>query len=200
MNEQPNRSDVSRRTPWLWILLAVAVGLLTVRLTLPTNKGIGKTLPLLSLQPLTFEGSTIALDDLRGQVVVLNFWGTWCPPCRRELPHVAKLASHYADDRRCRVLAVSCGTGGPDPVSSLPDLKNDTEELLAHMHLVLVAYADPDARTRRAVDQVVGFGGYPTTLVLDRNGVIRHVWTGYAAGDEKEVARLVESLLADTQG
>ena len=209
-SEPLNEMRPQPRWPRLWILLAGAAGLLAVWLAMPTqpilrksgarHPGVGKKLPALSLRPLTFAGDVVALDDVEGQVVVLNFWGTWCPPCQKELPHVAELARHYADSDRCRVLAVSCGDGrsGPDPTSSLPELQIETAQLLDATRIALPVYADPDARTRRAVQQTVGFDGYPTTLVLDSQGVVRGVWTGYGPGDETEVAELVESLLRPT--
>jgi thiol-disulfide isomerase/thioredoxin len=187
------------RVPWLWLVLAAAAGLLFFRsaLTTHTGEGEGKKLASLSLEPLTFAGDRLALDDLKGKVVVLNFWGPWCPPCRMELPHVAELADRYAGNERCRVLAVSCGGGQPDPVSSLPELKEETKDLLSKMGLELAVYADPEAYTRRAVNEAVGFKGYPTTLVLDPQGVIRRFWIGYADGEEQEVAQLVALLLAE---
>ncbi|HQU42070.1 MAG: hypothetical protein B7Z73_09055 [Planctomycetia bacterium 21-64-5] len=195
------------RLPWFWIVLAVGAGLLVLRLSASgplapsarnaggAHPGVGKRLTSLSLRPLTFAGDPLTLDDLAGKVVVLNFWGTWCPPCRDELPHVAELAEHYRNDDRCRVLAVSCGSGGPDPVSDLPELHMNTQQLLESMHLELPSYADPDGRTRRAVAQAVGFDGYPTTLVVDAQGVVRGIWTGYGPGVEKEIATLVATLL-----
>ena len=51
--------------------------------------GIGVPLAELRLQPLSGDGPPVSLADLRGSVVLLNFWGTWCPPCLRELPHIA---------------------------------------------------------------------------------------------------------------
>lgn len=203
MHDQ-SRTPRNTNIPWLWIILAIATGVLTLRLTLlpparsqlgENHPGVGKKMPELSLQPLTFTGDAMALEDLKGQVVVLNFWGTWCPPCQIELPHVAELARRYADDKRCRVLAVSCGPQTGDPVSSLSDLQMETAATLKAAHLELPTYADPDMRTRLALHESIGFESYPTTLVFDGDGIIRGVWDGYAPGDEKEVAKLVESLL-----
>ncbi len=192
------------RVPKGWLALAVVFGLFVAwRMLAPSpsqvaneHPGIGKKLSLVSLQPLTFIGDNVSLDDLQGKVVVLNFWGTWCPPCQRELPHIAELAQRYRENSRCRVLAVSCGNSGPDPSSSLPELQIETAALLAERHIELPVYADPNLRTRRAVNDAAGFDGYPTTLVLDAGGVIRGVWTGYAPGDEHAVAELVEQLLS----
>ena len=197
LNQRTQIPTPKPRAAWLWLVLAAVAGLWLVRSALTTHAGEGKKLASLSLQPLTFAGDSVALDDLRGKVVVLNFWGPWCPPCRMELPHVAELARHYAGNDRCHVLAVACGARQPDPVSSLPELKQQTEELLSTMEIELAVYADPDARTRRAVSEAAGFSGYPTTLVLDPQGVVRRVWTGYAPGDEQQLAQVVASLLAD---
>jgi thiol-disulfide isomerase/thioredoxin len=215
MNEdemtQPESSQAPQwgRPPIVWLLLAVAAGLLTLWLAVPTDKvlnqvglnkvgpnheGVGTKLATLSLRPLTFAGNDLTLDNLQSRVVVLNFWGTWCPPCREELPHVAELARKYKQNERCRVLAVSCG-GGADPISAMPELQSETARLLAARHIELPVYADPEAVTRRAVEEAVGFDGYPTTLVLDSQAVIRGIWTGYAPGEEKSVAELVEQML-----
>ncbi|HVX15817.1 MAG TPA: TlpA disulfide reductase family protein [Pirellulales bacterium] len=192
------------RIPRVWLALAFVFALFAAwRILAPSpsqvgsgNPGVGKKLSTLSLQPLTFIGDDISLDDLQGDVVVLNFWGTWCPPCRTELPHVAELARRYRQNEHCRVLAVSCGSSGPDSSDSLPELQSETAALLAARHIDLSVYADLDLRTRKAVNDAVGFRGYPTTLVLDAGGVIRGVWTGYAPGDEQAVAELVEQLLS----
>jgi thiol-disulfide isomerase/thioredoxin len=185
------------RLPWLWLVLAAIAATLFFRSALTTRTPERIKLASLSLKPLAFASDSLTLDDLKGKVVLLNFWGTWCPPCREELPHIAELARHYEGNSRCRVVAVSCGSGTPDPLSSLPELKKRTDELLSTMQIKLAVYADPDGHTRRAVNQAVGFGGYPTTLVLDRQGVIRKVWAGYAPGAEEEMAWIVASLLAD---
>lgn len=181
-----------------WGLLAILAAIAAVWLARPGNslRQNHKPLAELSLRPLTFSGDALALDDLKGKVVVLNFWGTWCPPCRRELPHVAELAGHYERDSRCLVLAVSCGNAGLDPDASLSDLEMDTKQLLKTMDLRFPVYADPNGVTRMAVKDAVGFSGYPTTLLLDGRGAIRHVWTGYSPGMEVEIEQMVKGLLS----
>jgi thiol-disulfide isomerase/thioredoxin len=206
INEEQSEPAPTARLPRVWLVLAALAGAGALWLALSPasaprplggqNAAVGKQLPLLSLRPLTFAGDVISLEDVKGQVVVLNFWGTWCPPCRMELPHVAELDGRYKENSKVRVLAVSCGGSGSDPVSYLPDLQMETTELLKTMHIDLPAYADPDLRTRRAVKDTAGFQGYPTTLVLDPQGVIRGVWTGYADGYENQMAELIERLLA----
>jgi thiol-disulfide isomerase/thioredoxin len=156
---------------------------------------VGLPLGQLKLQPLSGDAPPVSLSSLRGAVVLLNFWGTWCPPCREELPHIAEIFQRRRGDTDFKLLAVSCGNRGTD--SDLDALRRDTVALLKKMDLALPTYADQDEVTREAVDRVAGFEGYPTTLVLDRQGIIRGIWVGYEAGAEKEMDDLIGRLLAE---
>ncbi len=137
-------------------------------------RGVGLPLGQLKLQPLAGDAPPVSLSSLRGAVVLLNFWGTWCPPCREELPHIAEIFQRRGGDADFRLLAVSCGNRGND--SDVDGLRRETSVLLKKMDLAMPTYADPDEVTREAVDRVAGFEGYPTTLVLDRRGIIRGIW------------------------
>jgi cytochrome c biogenesis protein CcmG, thiol:disulfide interchange protein DsbE len=160
-----------------------------------THPGVGKVLPHLELLPLTGDQPTVSQADLAGRVTLLNFWGTWCPPCREELPHLAKLRQRYAGREAFRLLAVSCPAAGqPDDRQSL---RETTAALLKRLNVDLPTYYDPDAATRNALDRAIGFDGYPTTLLLDRKGTIRAVWVGYWPGVETEMERLIGALLEE---
>ena len=76
------------------------------------HSGVGKSLPLLELRPLTGDAPPVSLVDLQNHVTLLNFWGTWCPPCRNELPHIAALRQRFAGQDAFRLLAVSCPPAG----------------------------------------------------------------------------------------
>ncbi len=165
----------------------------------PTEQqGVGKRLADLSLLPLTGDSRPVSLQNLKNKVVLLNFWGTWCPPCRVELPHVAELRKRYAaqeEQGAFRLLAVSCPAGGQaDDVQSL---RENTEALLKELHVDLPTYYDPDSITLSAVDAAIGFEVYPTTLLLDGKGAIRAVWLGYRAGVETEMERYIGMVLEE---
>ena len=108
--------------------------------------------------PAAAVSGTAALDrrrsaDLAGgyrdHVTLLNFWGTWCPPCRNELPHIAELRQRFAGREAFRLLAVSCPPGGQaDDVQSLQE---DTASLLKRLGLDLPTYYDPDDATQSAL-------------------------------------------------
>lgn len=202
-DDPPSDGGSRRSVVWTLAFLAVAVvALLAIQFFVPSREretdgnGIGHPLPDLRVEPLTGDGRAVVLDNLAGKVVLLDFWGTWCGPCREELPHVAALAATFRDHSDFQLLAVSCGEGNDDPKS----LRPNTVKFLRDNKLNIAAYFDPDSYTRREAEKVDGFyGAYPTTLVLDRQGVIRGMWVGYDSGDERRIGELIAKLLAEAR-
>ncbi|RMF97283.1 MAG: TlpA family protein disulfide reductase, partial [Planctomycetota bacterium] len=76
------------------------------------HAGVGSPLPAIDLQPLTADSGPVATADIEGKVVLLNFWGTWCPPCRQEAPHIDALYQTFGGNEGFRLLSVSC-SGNP---------------------------------------------------------------------------------------
>ena len=108
----------------------------------------------------TLTGSKLSFSDYRGQVVVLNFWGSWCVPCREEASTLAAVASKY----------------GPSGVSFLGvDVRDTTAGALAFTHSFHVTYpsvSDPSSAITLDFTAKVPIAGTPTTLVVDRTGHI----------------------------
>jgi len=108
----------------------------------------------------TLTGSKLSFSDYRGQVVVLNFWGSWCVPCREEASTLAAVASKYQ----------------PAGVSFLGvDVRDTTASALAFAHSFHVAYpsvSDPSSAITLDFTAKVPIAGTPTTLVVDRTGHI----------------------------
>ena len=197
MENQPSRSNSSKL-----LLLLVIAGLLLVYFgVLYEGRGgsdviVGKTLRELKLQPLIGRGEPVSLDDLRGKVVLINFWGTWCPPCRQEFPELVKLVQQHARDADFRFLSVSCPAGLNVDVAVL---RKDTLAFLQQAGVELSVYVDPDSSTQRAITMqrmADGFG-YPTTLILDRQGGVRGFWEGYDPQYIDQMESLVQQLLAE---
>ena len=156
---------------------------------------VGKSLTKVVLIPCVNVAEPLVTDDLASKVVLINYWGTWCPPCREEFPHIVKLRGKFAGNDQFAFVSVSCSATGEDAAEQL---RPDTEEYLKSLGADFPVYCDPDGKTRipfcmaMHTDTFV----YPTTVVVDRTGVIRGVWTGYLQGEEQDVAALVDELLA----
>jgi len=158
-----------------------------------SHPAVGRRLPQLELKPLTGDGRPISLVDLAGRVSLIDFWGTWCPPCAEELPHIAALAAKYASQADFQVLAVSCASDNRN--EDLAQISEQTNAFLHNFKINLPTYADPGSVSRRGVDLVAEFVGYPTTIILDRRGVIRGMWVGYRPGYERQIEKVVADLL-----
>jgi len=110
------------------------------------------------------DGKSIKLSDYRGKVVVLDFWATWCPPCKAEIPDFIKLYSKYKDDG-FQMLGVSLDQGGlKDVVPFMKDHGIDYPIVLG---------------TEEVVSAYGGIRGIPTTFVIDKKGYVRDAFEGY---------------------
>jgi len=156
----------------------------------PPHPAVG--LPVGGLPLVSLTGADRRAPQFAGRVTLLNFWGTWCMPCRRELPGLARLAARLADDPAFQLVAVSCGPGGVDDPG---ELAATTLDFLAREKLAIDAWADPDGRTRLLFSATYGLAAFPTTYLVGPDARIRRVWTGYSPGDEAQVAAAVVALL-----
>lgn len=122
-------------------------------------------------------GGTLRLSDLRGRAVIVDFWDTWCPPCRRALPHLQELQDEYGD--RLTVVGVAFGRDGEQAVA----------KFLAERNITFASVLmDQKYETARAYG---GLQSIPTTFLLDAEGVIREVWVGgYAKADYEAALKL----------
>ena len=154
-----------------------------------TRRYVGKSVPKISLISLDTGDETLTLSE---KITLLNFWGTWCPPCRQELPGLARLASRLADDPRFQLIAVSCGGGKRD---DLDQLRSETEAFLASTRIVLSPWADPTGATRLRLTEAFGFRAYPTSYLIGPDQKILAIWTGYSPSVETQIAQSVARSL-----
>ncbi|MCX7426402.1 MAG: TlpA disulfide reductase family protein [Planctomycetia bacterium] len=201
MSETRHFGPISRHARWTtWLLLALLVVAFLILFSMSGNRtkdaergpAVGRKLPALDLLPLTGGGSAVTLDDLRGKVVLVNLWATWCPPCRMELPELAALAKDLSDEPDFRLLAVVCDEGDAGSVRA------ETEATLRRLDVDLPTYADRDFATQTAFDRIARLESIPTTFLLDRDGVIRAVWNGYARGAVDEMQSIARQLLDES--
>lgn len=171
---------------------AVAIGLAYVMRPVPA--GLGVPLSDLQLEPLTGDGQPLTLDDLSGKITLVNFWGTWCRPCMIEFPHIAELNERLRDAPDFMFVSVSCPRGSSD---AFEETKERTLAYLTEENHKLRTYYDRGAITRFALmeDAELSSFGFPTTMVIDRKGIIRGFWQGYRPGLEREIEAHIRDLL-----
>lgn len=112
------------------------------------------------------DGKTIALADYRGKVTLVDFWATWCPPCREEIPLFVELKQRYGK-QGLEIVGIAYENRDGD-------VKQTIKNFIAE-HGVNYPCVIGDVETR---DQIPAFAGYPTTLFVDRQGQVRLTLTG----------------------
>lgn len=110
----------------------------------------------------TFEGHRIQLSDLRGQIVILNFWAAWCPPCRIEAP-VLERASNRLSAQGVTILGI--------------DIWDDKDAATTFLNELGISYLNAED-TSRLIPVEYGLTGLPETFVIDRRGVLVKRWVG----------------------
>lgn len=148
--------------------LCALVGCATVR-HLPA----GQAAPDFALP--TPDGEMVRLRDLRGKVVVLNFWAAWCPPCRRSLPYLESLQLTSGQG----VVVVG--------VNNEP--REDMLEALKQRPVSYVVLHDGERR----VSERYQVEAIPTTYVIDRDGIVRHVERGLGAEARARLEAAIEA-------
>jgi thiol-disulfide isomerase/thioredoxin len=130
------------------------------------------------------DGRRVSLEELRGQVVVLDFWATYCPPCREEIPHLVRLQKEFGP-KGLKVIGLN--VGGEEDRPKIPEF--------VKLYGIQYQLADPDDETARlflAADDSI-----PQTFVLDRRGrLVRH-FVGYDTEVASELEAAVNGALAE---
>jgi peroxiredoxin len=139
---------------------------------------LGEPAPNFQLRDLN--GHLITLSDLRGKVVLLNFWATWCGPCRVEMPAMEQLYRMF-QRKDFEILAVSTDAQGAAI----------TRPFQQENRLTFPILHDPDYR----VGLTYGARSLPMTFLIDRQGVIRHQVFGARDWEAPEAQQLVQMLM-----
>ena len=131
---------------------------------------VGATAPDFVLSSV--DGKSVRLSDYRGQVVFLNFWATWCPPCRSEMPSIERLSKEM-QGKDFIILAVSIDG------FETTQLRN----MISPNHYSFTVLHDPDQK----VADTYLISGIPTTYIIDKNGTIvdKSVGAEYWDSDER---------------
>ena len=127
------------------------------------------------------QGENIKLSDLRGQVVMINFWASWCGPCRQEMPFLEQIYKRYK------------------PMGfTLLGVNVEEDSLAANDMLDEVKVTFPILYdTKSAVSEKYNVDAMPSTVLVDRDGNLRHLHRGYVPGTEVEYQKQVRALVRE---
>src|SRR5690625_503832 len=126
------------------------------------EEGIQEGQIALDFELETLDGETVKLSDFKGQRVMLNFWATWCPPCRAEMPDMQK----FQDNKDVQILAVN--------LTETEAGRAQVENFMDELNLSMTVPMDEDS----AVSTDYSVMAYPTTYMIDSNGRIQSVMMG----------------------
>ena len=146
----------------------------------PLRPWSGGATPALELG--TLDGSTRRLEDYRGRVVLVNFWATWCEPCREEMPSIERLRRSI-DARRFAVLAVNVGEGQRAAATFVEKMG------LGGFNVLL----DRDIKTSRAWGARV----LPATFIVDPAGKVRYSYYGALDWSRPDVRARIQDLIVE---
>jgi peroxiredoxin len=129
----------------------------------------------------TLGGPNLRLQEQRGRVVLVNFWATWCGPCRVEMPHLNRLYDKYRDAGFV-LLAVNIDE---DPKTAA--------NLAAKLGMRFPVLLDTDKKVSRLYD----LSAMPSTMLIDRDGRVRYTHRGYRDGYEQTYEQQIRALLRE---
>jgi len=126
-------------------------------------------------------GPAVSLSSLKGQVVLINFWATWCGPCRKEMPFLEQIQKKYAPLGFTMVGV---------------NVEEDTRLMDAFLNDVPVTFPillDP----ANSVSKLYNVSAMPSTVIVDRKGNVRFIHQGYKPGDESKYQDMIRQLIRE---
>ncbi len=157
------------------VLLTIVTVLLTGCYRGSRPPRIGTAAPDFTVQD---DDRKVTLSELRGKVVVLNFWATWCAPCVEEMPSLVQLQQRFKD-KSLTVVGVSIDVDGDAYHKFLKDYKID-----------FLTVRDPDQKT----SNLYGSFKWPETYIIDRNGTVRRKFIGPVDWSQPEIVDFLSKL------
>ena len=127
------------------------------------------------------DGKNVRLSELRGQVVMINFWASWCGPCRQEMPHLEAIHNEYVD-YGFTLLGIN-----------VDEKQELAEKLLAQIPVSFPILFDPSS----SVSKQYNVDAMPTTILIDRDGNLRHLHRAYRPGFEDMYRNQVKALVLE---
>ncbi len=163
-----------------WILPLLVLGLAFPQAEASQLREV-KPRPAPELALPTLDGGRVDLAELRGRVVLVNFWAVWCPPCRKEMPSMERLTRMLAG----RPFTILASNAGESPEQIRP--------FLQEVPLTFPILLDEGSARMKAWRVFV----LPTSFLVDKRGQIRYSLAGHIEWDTPEVVAIIERLMAE---
>ncbi len=167
-----------------WLMRqAASTGLLNSKISEPKTKNT-HTVPSASYTDFTLKdeaGTMVNVSDLKGKVVFINFWASWCPPCRAEFPSIQKFFEKYRSNSNMVFLTINL----------------DDDLALGKSYLKEKSFTVPFLTPGSSIPKEIYDGSLPTTVVLDKNGEIRFHHTGVADYSKDSFYDQMDQLLKE---
>jgi len=145
-----------------------------------TKDDIGANRPLsLNFTLHTLDGKPFTLHDNKGKVIIMDFWATWCGPCRKEIPELIKLNDDF---KKKGLLVIGVGLDNPNKLKNFADKYKIDYTILQGTQQIAKDY---------------GVRGIPTTYILDKKGRVIQRFVGYYSGLEDKMRLIIESALKE---
>lgn len=129
-------------------------------------------------------GESLHKSEFQGKVLIVDIWGTWCPPCREEIPHFIALHQRYAS-AGLEIVGLNKENGSPE--AQAQKVREFRDKFGIPYRCAII--------TDRIMAQIPDFEGFPTTLFFDKRGKLRLMYVGYH--ELRELQAVVENLLAE---
>lgn len=129
----------------------------------------------------SLDGPNLRLQEQRGRVVMINFWASWCGPCRVEMPHLARLYEKYR------------GSGFTVLAVNIDESPQKAASLATQLGMRFPVLLDTDKKVSRLYD----LSTMPSTVLVDRDGRVRYVHRGYRDGYEETYDKQIRELLRE---
>ena len=163
-------------------LRSLCLGALAILPALASNVDTLRTgAPAPAFQLSSNGGKQVSLDSLKGKIVLVNFWASWCGPCRKEMPVLEQLNRQY-HNKGVALLGVNVE----------PDSAAATDWLKATPVSFPILF-DVDSK----VSKLYQVEGMPNTVILDRKGNVRYIHRGYQPGAENEYLDQIRALIRE---
>jgi peroxiredoxin len=159
----------------------IAASVAALSLSLPVLAGSSGTAPAPAFTLTSRAGQDVSLTQYKGNVVMINFWASWCGPCRQEMPLLESIYKKY-NKMGFTMLGVNVE----------PDSNAANEWLKATPVSFPILY-DRDSKVSKLYD----VAGMPSTVIIDRSGKVRVLHRGYKPGDENEYLDSIRSLIRE---